>query len=130
MDKFASFIKENQLIMGISWIGIVEIGNIFIQEVTGGNVTYLQMILVAFAALAIYLGFVFILSNIDSNNKLKWISSISDQFVHMQIFLDNNKLIIEILEGEFENLQKLAMVRGFEIEKIAEHNELIKVLVK
>lgn len=130
MEKFVDFMKENKVIMSVCWVGLVEIGNIFIQELTGNQVTYMQMLLIGLAALVIYVAIVLVVANLESSDKLKWISSISDQFVHMQIFLDNNTLIIEILEGEVEVLEKLAMIRGFKIEKISEYNGLSKVLVK
>ena len=103
---------------------------LFFANIFSHAVTYIQVIWVCAISLVVYWAIVFTLTYYDSKNKLKWISAISEQFVHMQIFLDNNTLVIEILEGELENLEQAARIRGFKIERISEHNGIVKVIVK
>lgn len=130
MDRLSRFVRENKIAMCLCWLIITCITYVFFSKIFYNVVTYLQLIWICCIGLVIYWAIVFTLIYLESNNKLKWISSISDQFIHMQIFLDNNTVIIELLEGELEKLEKLAMVRGFTVERISEYNDLTKVIIK
>lgn len=130
MDKLSNFVKENKFVMCICWIVIVCLMFLFFAKIFSHTVTSIQIVWVIGISLVVYWAVMFTLIYKDSNNKLKWVSSITDQFVHMQIFLDNNILIIEILEGELETLERLAQIRGFKVERIAEYNGLAKVIIK
>ncbi len=130
MDRLVRFVRENKIAMCLCWLIIICVIYVFFSRVFSNLVTYMQLIWVCCIGLVAYWAIVFTLIYFESSNKLKWISSISDQFVHMQIFLDNNAVIIEILEGEVEKIEKLATVRNFKIEKISEYNGLVKLIIK
>lgn len=130
MEKLKDFVKENKALMCMCWLAIVFILFLFFSKIFSNSVTMLQIIWICGISLIIYWAIVFTLTYQDSNKKLKWISSITDQFVHMQIFLDNNTLVIEILEGEVEVLEELAKSENFKVERIAEYNDLVKVIIK
>lgn len=130
MEKLKEFVKDNKALMCMCWLAIVFILFLFFSKIFSNSVTMLQIIWICGISLIIYWAIVFTLTYQDSNKKLKWISSITDQFVHMQIFLDNNTLVIEILEGEVEVLEELAKSENFKVERIAEYNDLVKVIIK
>lgn len=130
MQKLVDFVKENKFVMCLCWVIIICVIFVFFSNVLGNMITIIQLMWVCGIGVVLYWAMLFTFIYLESNNKLKWISTISEQFVHMQIFLDNNVVIVEVLEGEQEVFEKQAHIRGFKTERISESNGLVKLILK
>ena len=131
MERLLEFVKEKKKILFLSVVALICLAYIFFTAVLKLN--ELSFITIAFIIGISFLVYIFIsmyLEYISSKRKLSWVNSIYDDFVHMQIFLDNNTVIIEILEGEAEKLEQLAYAREFKTERVFSKNDLVKILIK
>ncbi len=131
MEKLLRLVKERKITMFLCWVVLVVLLYAFFAKVIFiTEVTALQILFVVGVSIIVYLSIVITLEYLSSKKKLLWVNSIYDQFVHMQIFLDNNNVILEVLEGECEKVEQLAAVRSFQTERISNKNDLVKILVK
>ncbi len=131
MDKLLEFVKNRKWEMLIYWILVFVLLYIFFAKIVFTiEISKIHIIFVIGISIIVYTALVLTMQYKSSQNKLNWVNSIYDQFAHMQIFLDNNNLILEILEGELEKLEQYANAKSFKLERISDKNDLVKVLVK
>lgn len=131
MEKLLEVVRKRKWEMLIYWIIVfILLYAFFAKIVLTIEISKIHILFVVGISIILYTALVLTLEYKSSQKKLSWVNSIYDEFAHMQIFLDNNNLILEILEGELNKLEQLASVKSFKIERISDKNDLVKVLVK
>lgn len=131
MEKLLNFVRERKKILFLSVIALICLIFVFINKILRlGEINVLSILFVLGLSIIVYSLVSIYIEYISSKRKLNWVNSIYDDFVHMQIFLDNNNVVIEVLEGEAEKLEQLAFAREFKTERVFSKNELVKILVK
>lgn len=131
MDKLLELVKNRKWEMLIYWILVFVLLYIFFAKIVFTiEISKIHILFAIGISIIIYTALVLTIQYKSSQNRLMWVNSIYDQFVHMQVFLDNNNLILEILEGELEKLEQYANAKSFKLERISDKNDLVKVLVK
>lgn len=131
MEKLLELVKNRKWEMLIYWIIVFILIYVFFAKIIFTiNISKIHIAFVVGISIIVYTALVLTLEYRLSQKKLMWVNSIYDEFAHMQIFLDNNNLILEILEGELDKLEQYANAKSFKIERISDKNDLVKVLVK
>ena len=130
MERLLGLVKRRKWEMLIYWIIVVLLLSMFGAKIFCVSITKLKIIFAIGIAIITYMTLILTMQYTLSQKKLKWVNSIYDQFMHMQIFIDNNNLVLEILEGEMDKLEQYAIPKSFKLERISNKNDLVKVLVK
>ena len=131
MERLLEFVKNKKKILLLAIISLICFLYIFFSVIL--KITQFSIIALLFIigiGLIVYILVSIYMEYLSSKRKLTWVNSIYDDFVHMQIFLDNNNIVIEVLEGEAEKLEQLANIREFKTERLMTKNDLVKILVK
>ena len=131
MENTYRIIKDNRIKAIILWVAVVDIIYCFIKKF-GQNmdINLTNILFVTAVGLITYMAIFFTIESIAAKQKIAWINSIYDEFTHMQIFLDNNELAVEIMEPEIEKLKQYADLRAYSITKVGEEEGLVKILIK
>lgn len=131
MEKLLEFVKNKKRVLFLVIVALFCSLYIFFAKILKLQViNFISIFFVLGISLIVYVLINMYVEYLSSKRKLAWVNSIYDDFVHMQIFLDNNDIVIEILEGEAEKLEQLAIAREFETERVLSKNDLVKVLIK
>ena len=131
MEKFLEFMKEKKKVLFLSVVALICFVYIFFARIMHLNgINAITILFIAGISLIVYFFLSMYIEYVSSKRKLSWVNSIYDDFVHMQIFLDNNNVIIEVLEGEAEKFEQLAQARELKTERIFNKNDLVKILLK
>lgn len=131
MEKLLEFVRERKKILFLCVVALICLAFIFFDKILQLNgLNFVSGAFILGTSLIVYILVSMYLEYLASKRKLSWVNSIYDDFVHMQIFLDNNNVVIEILEGEAEKLEQLAYAREFKTERIFNKNDLVKILIK
>ena len=131
MEKLLEFVRERKKVLFLAVVALICLAYIFFAKILKLNeVTFVTFAFVLGIILVVYVLVAMYLEYVSSKRKLSWVNSIYDDFVHMQIFLDNNDVVIEVLEGEAEKLEQLAFAREFKTERVFNKNDLVKILIK
>lgn len=131
MEKLLELVRKRKWEMLIYWIIVFVLLYVFFAKIILTiEISKIHILFVIGISIIVYTALVLTLEYKSSQKKLSWVNSIYDEFAHMQIFLDNNNLILEILEGELDKLEQYASSKSFKIERISDKNDLVKVLVK
>ncbi|MBE5821756.1 MAG: hypothetical protein E7311_04115 [Clostridiales bacterium] len=131
MEKLLEFVRERKKILFLSVVALICLAYIFFAKVLKlSEISFVSMAFIIALSALVYILISLYLEYLSSKRKLSWVNSIYDDFVHMQIFLDNNDVVIEVLEGEAEKLEQLAYAREFKTQRVFNKNDLVKILIK
>jgi len=130
MEKLIEFVNENRIKVLLCWIIIICLLTIFVNEIfLSTRVTIIEMLCIAATSACTYIIIVVTMSFINAKEKMKWLRTIFDEFPDMQISMEDNQILIEIPEANYETLQKYADVQNISLETISNHNGIVKAVL-
>ena len=96
MEKLLELVRNRKWEMLIYWIIVFILIYVFFAKIIFTiNISKIHIAFVVGISIIVYTALVLTLEYRLSQKKLMWVNSIYDEFAHMQIFLDNNNLILE-----------------------------------
>ncbi len=130
MEKIVEFINDNRIKILLCWVIIICVLAIFVNEIfLSTRVTIIEMLWVAVASACTYIILVITMSLINTKRKMQWLRTIVDEFPDMQISMEDNQILIELPENNYEKLQKYADVQNISLETISNHNGFVKAVL-